>query len=120
MPKDSVEDAKKGLRQWLDVFATRILSDDEQASWNGQPNGTANGTNGLHADWEASREKAMKAVNPRFVLRQWVLEEVIGDIEKAGEDDLSVARKVLARVLDVSRPSKSQCLEPRDVMLTLR
>ena len=44
----------------------------------------------------------MKGVNPRFILRQWVLEEVIADIEKAGWENVGQARQALARVLDVS------------------
>jgi uncharacterized protein YdiU (UPF0061 family) len=39
----------------------------------------------------------MNGVNPRFVLRQWVLEEVIAKVE---EDAVS-GRRILAKVLKV-------------------
>lgn len=48
--------------------------------------------------WEAAREKAARDANPRFVLRQWVLEEVIRKVE---EDAVS-GRRVLRKVLQVS------------------
>jgi uncharacterized protein YdiU (UPF0061 family) len=45
----------------------------------------------------------MRAVNPRFVLRQWVLEDTIKQMDEAlDKDDVAAARKVLARALDVS------------------
>ena len=46
---------------------------------------------------DKEREAAGKAANPRFILRQWLLEEVIKKTEK---DSLS-GRRVLAKVLHV-------------------
>ena len=50
-------------------------------------------------DWLAAREESMKSVNPRFVLRQWVLQEVI---DVCQEGDLQRSRAVLGKVLQVS------------------
>lgn len=80
LPADSVSRAEEGVASWLGVYADRI----KEEAWEG-------------------RNEAMKKVNPRFVLRQWVLEETIATMEKvikAGEVDK--AKEVLARVLDVS------------------
>ncbi|EFQ30018.1 uncharacterized protein GLRG_05162 [Colletotrichum graminicola M1.001] len=46
---------------------------------------------------DAEREKAMKAVNPNFVPRGWVLDEIIKRVEKDGERD--VLRRVMHMAL---------------------
>ena len=69
--------------QWLGKYADRI--DSEASEWAAEP------------DYDAARERAIKAANPRFVLRQWVLEEVI----KKVETDPTSGRRVLAKVLKV-------------------
>ena len=66
---------------WLDKYARRIGSEREE--W------------GLEVDGE--REKAARAANPRFVLRQWVLEEVIKKVEQ----DADSGKRVLAKVMHV-------------------
>ena len=48
--------------------------------------------------WLMRRQEKMLVTNPRFVLRQWVLEEVIKTCE--GED-LEKGRAVLGKVLEV-------------------
>jgi uncharacterized protein YdiU (UPF0061 family) len=68
---------------WLDIYAQRIVS--ERAEWSS-------------GDMDAEREKAAKHANPRFVLRQWVLEEVIANVEK----DYDSGKRLLAKVLHVS------------------
>lgn len=68
---------------WFEKYAKRILSErDEWASGN---------------DWDLERENAAKGANPRFVLRQWVLEEVI----KKVEDDAESGKKILGKLLQV-------------------
>ena len=49
----------------------------------------------VSADWvsggesrDAEREAAMKLVNPKFIPRSWVLDEVIQRVEKGGERDI--------------------------------
>jgi uncharacterized protein YdiU (UPF0061 family) len=66
---------------WLDKYARRIASEREE--W------------GSNVDEE--REKAARAANPRFVLRQWVLEEVIKKVEQ----DADSGKRVLAKVMHV-------------------
>ena len=73
---------------WLERYATRIK--DEEAEW------TAAVSTDIDIDNE--REQEMKNVNPRFVLRQWVLEEVIGKVER----DSDSGKRVLAKVMHVS------------------
>lgn len=88
-PNCSDDDHERGQWvQWLEKYANRIELDASQ--WVVEP------------DYEAARERAMKAANPRFVLRQWVLEEVI----KKVETDPSTGRRVLAKVLEVSLPGE--------------
>ena len=69
--------------QWLGKYADRI--DREASEWAAEP------------DYDAARERAARAANPRFVLRQWLLEEVI----KKVETDPTTGKRVLAKVLEV-------------------
>lgn len=78
---------------WLECYATRIK--DEEAEW------TAAASADMDIDNE--REQEMKNVNPRFVLRQWLLEEVIGKVER----DSDSGKRVLAKVMHVSYRSNS-------------
>ena len=71
-------------KKWLEAYRIRIETDkDEWAS---------------HGDmWLERRGQAMRGANPRFVLRQWVLEEVITKVDR----DWQTGRRVLAKVLEV-------------------
>ncbi|KDR78888.1 hypothetical protein GALMADRAFT_244531 [Galerina marginata CBS 339.88] len=69
---------------WLDRYAERIR--DEKSEWAGV------------VDVDAEREKEMRAANPRFVLRQWVLEEVIAKVER----DSDSGKRVLAKVMHMA------------------
>lgn len=40
------------------------------------------------ADGDSEREKAMKKVNPKFIPRSWVLDEIIQRVERGGERDV--------------------------------
>jgi serine/tyrosine/threonine adenylyltransferase len=71
------ESARKRLGSWLDLWKDRVLED-----W------------GANSDEE--RQKAMKLVNPKFIPKSWVLDELIRRVEKGGE------REVLARVLNMA------------------
>ena len=108
------------LVKWLDVYANRVLQPEHVLSWveeevptdsnNEKPSKLNNGAHALNGSngevhetlWEHTREEAMKSVNPRFILRQWILEEVIAEMEEAGLEDIPRARRALARVLHVS------------------
>ena len=73
---------------WLEHYATRIK--DEEVEW------TAAASADIDIDNE--RKQEMKNVNPRFVLRQWLLEEVIEKVER----DSDSGKRVLAKVMHVS------------------
>lgn len=105
---DSVDDAIAAIKGWLEVYAKRATVEEEVQAWQKVDAGSAALDlrkaleTGLKGEgWERNRELGMKSVNPRFVLRQWVLEEVIDQLHK-NLDDIKESRKVLARVLDVS------------------
>lgn len=78
------DDAKSDWLIWLEKFGTRIESESD--TWKGDGE-----------DWLSVREKEMKEYNPRFVLRQWVLEELI----KRLREDSDYARPALLKVLEV-------------------
>ncbi|KAF9484347.1 UPF0061-domain-containing protein [Pholiota conissans] len=67
--------------EWLDHYAQRIQR--ETGEWTEVE------------DVDAAREAAMCQANPRFILRQWVLEEVI----KRVEQDSDSGKRVLAKVM---------------------
>ncbi|KAF9223852.1 UPF0061-domain-containing protein [Gyrodon lividus] len=69
---------------WLEKYAARIEAD--ALEWAGED------------DCNAAREKAARAANPRFVLRQWLLEEVI----KKVETDHTTGKRILAKVLQMA------------------
>ena len=77
--------ASADFKVWLTKYSDRIL--EEREEWDGNSQG----------EIDVIREKQMNEVNPRFVLRQWVLEEVIAKVEK----DAVSGRRVLAKVLEV-------------------
>ncbi|GHJ89350.1 hypothetical protein NliqN6_5752 [Naganishia liquefaciens] len=78
------DDVKRAVKPWLQTYAARIKQ--ERESWTGQ-------------DWEVQRCTEMRKVNPRFVLRQWVLEETIKKLE---EGEGLERRRVLGHVLKMA------------------
>lgn len=110
LKSDSAMRVEEGITAWLRTYAARATSADEKAAWEKDaPDG----------EWEEIRTVAMRAVNPRFVLRQWLLEETIKTVDEALKaKDVTGARKVLARVLDVGwRPSEPANLAARHAPL---
>ncbi|KAH9964361.1 UPF0061-domain-containing protein [Lactifluus volemus] len=79
--------ASEQWKSWLEKYAARIESEKEEW-WDG--------TEG--ADWQVRREKEARLANPRFVLRQWVLEEVIAKVEA----DAQNGRHILAKVMQMA------------------
>lgn len=71
------KNARERVAKWLERWRNRAADD-----WG--------------EDRDEEREKAMKAVNPRFMPRSWVLDEVIQRIEHGGE------REVLSRVMNMT------------------
>jgi uncharacterized protein YdiU (UPF0061 family) len=76
--------AKADWKKWLKRYAERV--ENEVDLWRTEGD-----------DVDKLREEAMRGANPRFVLRQWVLEEVI----KKVESDAKSGRKVLQKVMQV-------------------
>lgn len=88
--------ASESFKSWLETYSTRILS--EESLWTSQ--------NSANSNWLSARQDSMKSYNPRFVLRQWVLEELIAKCEKnqsegQGEEGLNESRVLLAKMLEV-------------------
>lgn len=85
------EPAQKAFEAWFKVYAARAVEEWEE---------------GEVGEWELKRKIAMQGVNPRFVLRQWVLEEVIQEMEaglaEGDEAGRMEARAKLNRILQVS------------------
>lgn len=71
------DSAKERIANWLGSWRLRVLED-----W---------GTN-----CDSERQSAMKAVNPNFIPRGWVLDEVIERVERKGD------REVLGRVMQMA------------------
>ena len=73
-PGYTEDKARQRVAEWLESWATRIKLD-----WGPQD--------------EGRREECMKKVNPNFVPRSWILDEIIQRVEKGKE------REVLGRVM---------------------
>lgn len=84
--KEAKEQANEEWRKWLATYAQRI--EEEQEEW----------ARNASDEWFKLRRREMEATNPRFVLRQWLLEEVIAKVEK----DPLTGRRVLAKVMEAS------------------
>lgn len=76
--------------KWLNKFAIRIEEDKSKWVSSVEIEGSE--------EWYARRQKEIIGANPRFILRQWILEEVIAKVET---DPVS-GRTILAKVLEVS------------------
>ncbi|CAG8982380.1 hypothetical protein HYALB_00007502 [Hymenoscyphus albidus] len=72
------ESARTRIANWLEKWQGRVYED-----WG--PDGD-----------DASRQDAMKKVNPKFIPRSWVLDELIKRVEKGGE------REILGKVLNMA------------------
>ena len=77
--------ASTDFKMWLTKYSSRILEDREEWGSSSQE------------EVDAARKRGMDEANPRFVLRQWVLEEVIAKVER----DATSGRRILAKVLKV-------------------
>jgi uncharacterized protein YdiU (UPF0061 family) len=75
----SEADARARIAKWLEKWRGRVLED-----WSDSAN--------AHEE----RVKAMKSVNPKFVPRSWILDELIDRVEKKGE------REILDRIMEMT------------------
>ncbi|KKZ59199.1 hypothetical protein EMCG_05447 [[Emmonsia] crescens] len=71
------ESARERIAKWLSAWRERIVED-----WS--------------AEADEERQKAMKAVNPKFLPRSWILDEVIQRVENKGD------REILDRVMHMA------------------
>ncbi|KAJ5775951.1 uncharacterized protein N7511_000962 [Penicillium nucicola] len=69
--------ARARIAKWLDDWQARVLED-----WG--------------AEHDEDRQKAMKSVNPNFVPRGWILDEVIDRVDRKGDHE------ILDRVMQMS------------------
>ena len=72
-------EARERIAKWLDNWGARVKED-----WENSP------------EAKEERFKAMKAVNPKFIPRSWILDEMIERVEKKGE------REILGHVMDMA------------------
>jgi uncharacterized protein YdiU (UPF0061 family) len=76
--------ARERVGAWLDKWRARVVED-----W-------ATQGEEVTPQEEEERQAAMKAVNPNFIPRSWILDEIIRRVEKEGERD------VLGRVMKMA------------------
>ncbi|KAK0481467.1 hypothetical protein IW261DRAFT_1550610 [Armillaria novae-zelandiae] len=99
------DEFRKDWERWVGTYEARV--EGEKDEWSSQ----------------AERLEEMRTANPRFILRQWVLEEVIAKVEK----DPDTGKRVMAKVLqmacspfdswgaeDDSRPDEELSAEERE------
>ncbi|KAL4796192.1 hypothetical protein BDV19DRAFT_388619 [Aspergillus venezuelensis] len=73
------DSARERIAKWLDTWRQRVLED-----WGSEPGA------------DTDRQEAMRAVNPNFIPRGWILDEVIERVERQGD------REVLGRVVNMA------------------
>lgn len=84
----SEDEARNRVAAWLAQWRARILED-----WGSEGD---NGTRSIDPAQEEERIAAMRRVNPSFIPRNFILDEVIRRVEKDGE------REVLRRVIHMA------------------
>lgn len=73
------DEARARIANWLEKYRQRVVEDWSES-----------------AEAQEERFAAMKAVNPKFIPRSWILDEVIERVEKKGE------REILDRVMNMA------------------
>lgn len=68
---ETEESAREAVGKWLEAWRDRVKED-----W------------GEEEEKDIEREKVMKAVNPNFIPRNWLLDEVIERVEKKGDREI--------------------------------
>ncbi|MCJ1285367.1 hypothetical protein MMC26_004707 [Xylographa opegraphella] len=91
---NTVESASGRIAKWLELWERRVRED-----WTGdneRVNGKelASDTNETTTPADTERQRAMKAVNPNFVARGWVLDEIIERVSKGEREVLQTAIKM--------------------------
>ncbi|KAH0004509.1 UPF0061 domain-containing protein, partial [Aureobasidium melanogenum] len=65
----SEDDARTRIAKWLEQWRNRVIEDWGEGK-------------------DAERQEAMKKVNPKFIPRSWILDELIDRVEKKGEREI--------------------------------
>ncbi|KAI9725468.1 MAG: hypothetical protein M1828_003139 [Chrysothrix sp. TS-e1954] len=78
-PGETEDTGKERMSKWLDAWRSRVAED-----W------------GEEAQADGDRQTAMKKVNPKFIPKSWILDELIDRVEKKAERD------VLGRVMNMA------------------
>lgn len=73
------DEARARIANWLEKYRQRVVEDWSES-----------------AEAQEERFAAMKAVNPKFIPRSWILDELIERVEKKGE------REILDRVMNMA------------------
>ena len=85
------------LAEWLASWRTRIIQDwGSIEDWG--TNTPEQDTSPVSPQRDEERMKSMKSVNPNFVPRGWILDEIIKRVEKGGERD--VLKRAMHMALD--------------------
>lgn len=105
LPTDEkITDALKDFIPYFQNYCERVSSEQEKTAWT--ESHVERDVKGVVLEgegWEDKRQVEMLRVNPKFILRQWVLEELISKLESTGTDRIEEGRRELARALDVRR-----------------
>lgn len=86
--------AREKVAVWLGRWRARVIEDWGSDS----PEGVEE-----VEEWDGERQAAMRRMNPKFVPRGWVLDEVIRKVEK--EEDKGVVERIMRMVRDPFRES---------------
>lgn len=86
----SEDEARQRVAKWLDKWRARIVEDWGVEGEDGQRS--------VEPAREEERMAAMKKVNPNFIPRSFILDEIIQRVEKGGERD--VLRRVMQMALN--------------------
>ncbi|CAG7849370.1 SubName: Full=Related to FMP40-Found in Mitochondrial Proteome {ECO:0000313/EMBL:CCA78086.1} [Serendipita indica DSM 11827] len=91
---------------WFGKYALRI--NEEKAQWTESA--------GKSVSWLEKRKESMLESNPRFILRQWLLEDVIAKVEKDHESGRRVLAKVLEMALNPFKAWGAEELDEKDIL----
>jgi len=92
------ESSLRRVADWLALWRERLIHDWGTLTDWGSSDGSSPGSSGAVTEArDVERMAAMKSVNPNFVPRGWVLDELIRRVEKEGERD--VLRRVMQMAL---------------------
>ncbi|AEO61774.1 hypothetical protein MYCTH_2312329 [Thermothelomyces thermophilus ATCC 42464] len=86
--QDQNQSGRQRVADWLAVWRERVVQDWGTLEDWGSSFSSADGSGAVSDKADAERMAAMKRVNPNFVPRGWILDEVIRRVEKDGERDV--------------------------------